>query len=67
MPNGMFLTRNVQSIKREMEFTREQYKFIFKAVRNYQQNKCILDGREYNECAEILKELYDIAHDLDQG
>jgi hypothetical protein len=49
-----------------MEFTREQHKLIFKAVRNYQQNKCILDGKEYNECADVLKDLYDIAHDLDQ-
>jgi hypothetical protein len=66
MHNGINLTVRNQSI-REMEFTREQYKLIFKAVRTYQQSKCILDGREYNECSDVLNELYDIAHDLDQG
>jgi hemerythrin len=50
-----------------MKFTREQHKLIFKAVSNYKQNKCIMNGKEYNECANVLKELYDIEYDLDQG
>lgn len=61
----MNLTLRNPSI-REMEFTKEQYKLIFKAVRTYQQSRCILNGREYNQCDEVLNELYDIANDLDQ-
>jgi hypothetical protein len=42
-----------------MNFTSEQYKLIFTAVRRYQFEKTILDSKEYHECGEILDELFD--------
>ena len=45
-----------------MNFTLEQYKLIFTAVRRYQFEKTILDSKEYHECSEILDELFDIVY-----
>jgi hypothetical protein len=45
-----------------MNFTSEQYKLIFTAVRRYQFEKTILDSKEYHECSEILDELFDIVY-----
>jgi len=45
-----------------MNFTPEQYKLIFTAVRRYQFEKTILDSKEYHECAEILDELFDTVY-----
>jgi hypothetical protein len=42
-----------------MNFTPEQYKLIFTAVRRYQFEKTILDSKEYQQCSEILDELFD--------
>jgi len=42
-----------------MNFTPEQYKIIFTAVRRYQLEKTILNSKEYHECNEILDELFD--------
>jgi hypothetical protein len=42
-----------------MNFTQEQYKLIYNSVRIYQYEKTILDGKEYQECNEILDELFD--------
>jgi len=42
-----------------MNFTPEQYKLIFTAVRRYQFEKTILDSKEYHEYSEILDELFD--------
>jgi len=42
-----------------MNFTPEQYKLIFTAVRRYQFEKTALDGKEYHQCNEILDELFD--------
>jgi len=42
-----------------MNFTSEQYKLIFTAVRRYQFEKTVLDSKEYHECSEILDELFD--------
>jgi hypothetical protein len=42
-----------------MNFTSEQYKLIFTAVRRYQLEKTILDSKEYHACNEILDELFD--------
>jgi hypothetical protein len=42
-----------------MNFTSEQYKLIFTAVRRYQFEKTILDSKEYHACGEILDELFD--------
>jgi hypothetical protein len=45
-----------------MNFTQEQYKLIFTAVRRYQFEKTILDSKEYHACGEILDELFDSAY-----
>ena len=42
-----------------MNFTPEQYKLIYNAVRRYQYDKTVLDSKEYNACGEILDELFD--------
>jgi len=42
-----------------MNFTSEQYKLIFTAVRRYQIEKTILNGEEYQNCGEILDKLFD--------
>jgi hypothetical protein len=42
-----------------MNFTSEQYKLIFTAVRRYQIEKTSLGGKEYQECGKILDELFD--------
>jgi hypothetical protein len=42
-----------------MNFTQEQYKLIFTAVRRYQLEKTALNGKEYQDCNEILDELFD--------
>jgi hypothetical protein len=42
-----------------MNFTPEQYKLIFTAVRRYQLEKTVLDSKEYHQCSEILDELFD--------
>lgn len=45
-----------------MNLTPEQYKLIFNAVRRYQIEKCVLDGKEYNDCDAILTELFDYVY-----
>ena len=45
-----------------MNFTPEQYKLIFTAVRRYQFEKTILDSKEYHECGEILDKLFDTVY-----
>jgi len=42
-----------------MNFTSEQYKLIYNAVRRYQYDKTVLNSKEYNTCSEILDELFD--------
>ena len=42
-----------------MNFTPEQYKLIYLAVRRYQLDKTSLNGHEYQECNEILDQLFD--------
>jgi hypothetical protein len=45
-----------------MDFTPEQYKLIFTAVRRYQIDKCPHNSKEYQECGEILDELFDFVY-----
>jgi hypothetical protein len=45
-----------------MNFTQEQFKMIYTAVRRYQFEKTLLDSKEYWECGEILDELFDKAY-----
>ena len=42
-----------------MDFTSEQYKLIYIAVRRYQYEKTVLNSKEYSNCSEILDELFD--------
>jgi hypothetical protein len=42
-----------------MNFTPEQYKLIFTAVRRYQFEKTVLNSKEYWQCNEVLDELFD--------
>jgi hypothetical protein len=42
-----------------MNFTPEQYKLIYTAVRRYQYDKAIPNSQQYNECSEILDRLFD--------
>lgn len=41
------------------EFTTEQKKMIFNAVRYYQMNRVPLNGKDYIICDEILNGLFD--------
>jgi hypothetical protein len=41
-----------------MNFTPEQYRLIYTAVRRYQIEKTLHDSKEYNECSEVLDELF---------
>ena len=45
-----------------MNFTSEQYKLIYTAVRRYQYDKTVLNSKEYNTCSEILDELFDFVY-----
>ncbi len=44
-----------------MNFTPEQYKLIFTAVRRYQEWSTF-DPKTYDECGEVLDELFDIVY-----
>ena len=41
-----------------MNFTQEQYKLIFNAVRRWQIEKTFLNSQEYQKCNEVLDELF---------
>jgi hypothetical protein len=45
-----------------MNFTPEQYRLIYTAVRRYQIEKTLHDSKEYNECSEVLDELFDLVY-----
>ena len=45
-----------------MNFTPEQYKLIYTAVRRYQYEKTVLNSKEYNTCGEVLDELFDTVY-----
>ena len=42
-----------------MNFTQQQYKLIYNSVRRYQLEKTVLNSDEYQECNEVLDELFD--------
>ena len=44
------------------QFTPEQYKLIFTAVRRYQIEKTLHNSTEYQECNVILDQLYPFAY-----
>ncbi len=45
-----------------MNFTQEQYKLIYNSVRRYQIEKTVLNSSEYQQCNEILDELFDTVY-----
>lgn len=45
-----------------MEFTTEQLKIIYKAVRKYQMNDVPLNGKAYQDCDEILNLIFPTQH-----
>ena len=45
-----------------MNFTSEQYKLIYTAVRRYQIEKTVLNSVEYHTCSEVLDELFDTVY-----
>jgi hypothetical protein len=45
-----------------MNFTPEQYKLIFTALRRYQIEKTLHNSNEYQQCSEILDELFKYAY-----
>jgi len=45
--------------KMKPEFSQRQYKLIYQAIRRYQIEKTILNSSEYEDCNEILDELFD--------
>jgi hypothetical protein len=46
----------------KINFTQEQYKLIYTAVRRYQIEKTILNSAEYQKCNKILDELFDTVY-----
>jgi hypothetical protein len=45
-------------MNKTMEFTPEEQKVIFNAVRQYQMNKVSLNGNQYKVCEEILNKIF---------
>jgi hypothetical protein len=45
-------------MNKTMEFTPEEQKVIFNAVRQYQMNKVSLNGNQYQVCEEILNKIF---------
>lgn len=53
-------------IENKFNYTNEQYRLIFNAVRRYQIEKCINDSTEYWQCSEILDDLFDLVYTQQQ-
>lgn len=47
------------------EFTQEQLKLIFNAVRYYQTNRVPLNSKAYLDCDIILNDIFPVAKDLE--
>jgi hypothetical protein len=45
-----------------MNFTQQQYKLIYNSVRRYQIEKTVLNSSEYQQCNDILDELFDTVY-----
>ena len=45
-----------------MNFTQKQYELIFTAVRRYQIEKTPLNSLEYQQCNEVLDELFNTVY-----
>lgn len=53
-------------IKNDFNYTNEQYRLIYNAVRRYQLEKTILDSTDYWNCSEILDSLFDLVYTQQQ-
>lgn len=53
-------------IENDFNYTNEQYRLIYNAVRRYQLEKTILDSSDYWNCSEILDSLFDLVYTQQQ-
>jgi len=53
-------------IENDYNYTNEQYRLMYNAVRRYQLEKTILDSSEYWNCSEILDSLFDLVYTQQQ-
>jgi hypothetical protein len=49
-------------IENKFNYTNEQYRLIYNAVRRYQFEKTVLNSSEYWNCSEILDNLFDLVY-----
>lgn len=50
----------------DFNYTNEQYRLMYNAVRRYQLEKTILDSSDYWNCSEILDSLFDLVYTQQQ-
>jgi len=53
-------------IENNYNYTNEQYRLMYNAVRRYQYEKTALESSEYWNCAEILDSLFDLVYTQQQ-
>jgi hypothetical protein len=53
-------------IENKFNYTNEQYRLIYNAVRRYQYDKTVLNSTEYWNCSEILDNLFDLVYTQQQ-
>jgi hypothetical protein len=53
-------------IENDFNYTNEQYRLMYNAVRRYQLEKTILDSPDYWNCSEILDSLFDLVYTQQQ-
>ena len=53
-------------IDNDFNYTNEQYRLMYNAVRRYQLEKTILDSSDYWNCSEILDSLFDLVYTQQQ-
>jgi len=46
-----------------MQLRWDQWRLIQTAVRRYQLEKCLHNSKEYQECSEVLDEIFDFCYD----
>ena len=46
----------------QLNFTHEQSKLIFNAIRRYQIEKCAVGGKEYELCGSVLDTFYPLVY-----
>ena len=53
-------------IENDYNYTNEQYRLMYNAVRRYQLEKTILYSSDYWNCSEILDSLFDLVYTQQQ-